>query len=200
MGEPNVGKSSLFNRLLSRERSIVSPVAGTTRDTVEGELSAAGIRLTLVDTAGVRETENEIEEQGVKRTRETFEEADVALLVYDARDVEGPEKLAALNVLTPYILVANKADLITGFDVNLEGVHVSATTGLGIDRLLQRILSLAQSETLAEDATISSVRQQELFTTALTHVKAGLLLLRAPPARILLFQKFKWRSDSACRF
>src|SRR5690606_11554901 len=83
-GEPNVGKSSLFNALLGKARALVTPIAGTTRDTIDARLDIGGIPVTLIDTAGLRETEDEVELLGVGRTHEELGDADLVLWLFDA--------------------------------------------------------------------------------------------------------------------
>ena len=116
LGRPNVGKSTLFNALLGRERAIVTEIAGTTRDTLEAELDLGGVPVTLVDTAGLRPTADVIEALGVGRAREEGERADAVLYVFDASaglDAEDEEALALARD-RPRILVANKADRVSG--------------------------------------------------------------------------------------
>lgn len=151
-GVPNAGKSSLLNRLLGYERAIVSDVEGTTRDTVEEVVNIGGIPVRLIDTAGVRESEDVIEQQGVKRTWDTLETADLVLEVVDGtqapRDLLDGEKVNGRH----HVLVVNKSDL--GLhddwkDAEREGVRISCTTGEGLDDLTDAItheLSLGAGE------------------------------------------------------
>ncbi len=131
VGRPNSGKSSLFNRLLGRSRSIVTSVAGTTRDTISETLIIAGVPVHLVDTAGIRPTEDEVELLGVQRTWEIVAEADIVLHVVDATTLShsgaGYEELAFPN--TPVITVFNKADLLPS-DLR-QTVQQSAAQGSG---------------------------------------------------------------------
>ena len=111
-GRPNVGKSSLLNALLGEERAIVTPVPGTTRDLVSGEIMLSGIRVTLTDTAGLRETEEPVERIGVERSRRAMAEADVTLLVLDGSQPLTPEDRALLAELPGNAaVVVNKTDL-----------------------------------------------------------------------------------------
>ena len=114
-GRPNVGKSSLMNALLRTDRAIVTPIPGTTRDVIEEAANIAGIRLRLVDTAGVRETVDAVERIGVERTRASLEAADVALLVLDATAGRTPEDDVILDGIegVPVVTVWNKSDLVT---------------------------------------------------------------------------------------
>ncbi|BDS08044.1 tRNA modification GTPase MnmE [Oceaniferula spumae] len=149
-GSPNAGKSSLLNRLLGYDRAIVSDVEGTTRDTVEEVLNLQGIPVRLIDTAGMRETEDAIEQQGVSRTREQVENADLILEVVDG-------SCARINHLTDeeiggrhHILVVNKSDLNIHSDwKEASGVMVSCTSGEGLDSLVSKIaeeLSMGSAE------------------------------------------------------
>ena len=115
VGRPNVGKSSLFNRLLSMERAIVTEVPGTTRDVLSEAAEIDGVPVRLLDTAGVRETSDTVERIGVSRTLETLAEADLALCVVDGSSplIEEDHKLRERIASLPHLLVANKADLVS---------------------------------------------------------------------------------------
>ncbi|RYG31038.1 GTP-binding protein, partial [bacterium] len=128
MGPPNAGKSSLLNALVRRDRALVTPYAGTTRDTIEEAIEVAGLRLVLVDTAGLRETEDPVEALGVERSRREGRGADLVWYVYDSADGYPIEEFPP-NAL----LIANKADL-----KNPDAGHpISATHRTGLDRLLE---------------------------------------------------------------
>jgi tRNA modification GTPase len=114
VGRPNVGKSSLLNALLGYERAIVSSVPGTTRDTVEERISLDGLLLRLIDTAGLRDTQDPIEQMGTERTRQALAEAELTLAVLDASQPISPEDLCVLDAIRNQknvILVRNKSDL-----------------------------------------------------------------------------------------
>lgn len=142
-GEPNTGKSSLLNELAGHDRAIVSEAPGTTRDTIEEVVNVGGLVLRLTDTAGVRETADRVEREGVRRSQRAFESAELVVEVVDGslapREVLGPERLAGRK----HVRVINKADLgeHPGWAV-LEGVRTSCLTGAGIDGLRERIVSL----------------------------------------------------------
>jgi tRNA modification GTPase len=168
-GRPNVGKSSLFNRLLERDRAIVTEIPGTTRDTVSETTSLGGIPVKLIDTAGIRETTDLVETLGVERSHEAMAEADLTLLVVDLSESETNEDLALyekLRLRKP-LLVGNKSDLPTRFQPRdpLELACVSATTGEGIDRLREQILARLAPEGLAapESGSITSLRHAQLL-------------------------------------
>ena len=126
IGKPNVGKSSLLNALLQEEKAIVTNIAGTTRDIVEGSISIDGIVLNMIDTAGIRETDDIIESMGVEKSKELINQADLVLLVIDGslKLDQGDQELLELTNDSNRIIVLNKAD--QGIKVNLDGVVISA--------------------------------------------------------------------------
>jgi tRNA modification GTPase len=133
VGRPNVGKSSLLNRLAGDERAIVAPVPGTTRDALREPVQIEGVSLVLVDTAGLRRDADAIERLGMERTRRELESADVVLAVHEAGSKAGaPEDLPQRALR---IDVYNKIDLAPEFPVPASAVGVSAKTGVGLDRL-----------------------------------------------------------------
>ncbi|MEA3407388.1 MAG: tRNA uridine-5-carboxymethylaminomethyl(34) synthesis GTPase MnmE [Chloroflexota bacterium] len=152
VGKPNVGKSSLLNTLLRTDRAIVTPIPGTTRDTLEETIDLDGIPVVLVDTAGINETDNVIEQRGIERSRAAIQQADMALLVVDGseRATEADHQVAALCVDKPSIVVVNKDDLPTVWRYQellpaSPHIAVSALRGTGIGAL----------ENLMEDTILS---------------------------------------------
>ena len=134
IGSPNAGKSSLINALTRRDVAIISPIAGTTRDAIEVSLDLKGYPVTLIDTAGMRETDDVIETEGVARTRKNAETADlrIALASHDA-----PLSKEAMTLLNPDDLtVWNKSDLVA---TNGDELQISAKTGEGLDHLIEQI-------------------------------------------------------------
>jgi len=148
IGRPNVGKSTLLNALLAENRAIVTPIPGTTRDTVEGETAIDGVPVRLIDTAGLREPTDPVEAEGVIRTQEAIARADLLLLVLDRSEPQTGEdrRLIAEEWGIPLVLVLNKADLPSRIgDLpagRWEAISVSAKRGEGIDRLRSLILEL----------------------------------------------------------
>ncbi|HTA31552.1 MAG TPA: tRNA uridine-5-carboxymethylaminomethyl(34) synthesis GTPase MnmE [Candidatus Cybelea sp.] len=143
MGRPNVGKSSLLNQLLGQERAIVSPTPGTTRDTIEETASVRGVPIIFIDTAGLRQTEDEIEAEGVRRSRHTLASAELILHVLDASEplAEWDQRLLKEYAGRPRLLIRNKADLPRRLELpgGFAAIDVSCLTGAGIEELKDAI-------------------------------------------------------------
>ena len=170
-GRPNTGKSSLFNRLLEQERSIVTDIPGTTRDLVSENAEFAGIPVRLMDTAGVRETGERIERLGVQRTFEAMSDADLTIVVIDgaAETTSEDELLIARAREQGRALIArNKSDL-PEYRGRKGELRVSALTGEGIDELREAALNLLapRGELEMEGGFITAVRQENLLREAL---------------------------------
>ncbi len=149
-GAPNAGKSSLMNAMLKSDRAIVTSVPGTTRDVLSERLRVGGLDVTLLDTAGIRETRDEIEREGVARARRAADAADAVLLVVDGAKPEGDAERALLEGADErYIVVLSKCDL--GVDAGRAGLRASAKTGEGIDEILKEIMKRAGSVDAAEE-------------------------------------------------
>jgi tRNA modification GTPase len=174
-GKPNVGKSSLLNLLLGYERAIVSEIAGTTRDTVEEVVNIGGIPVRLIDTAGMRETTDSIEQHGVARTRQKLEEADLVLEVVDGSEEPG-QLLGAESLQAHYILVRNKVDLgeHAGWSER-GGVSISCVRREGEEALVRAIgneLAL-DSGTWGQEAVAVNARHQDCLRRAAKGLAAG---------------------------
>lgn len=181
-GEPNVGKSSLLNRLLGFERAIVSEIAGTTRDTIEETINLHGIPLRLVDTAGVREAADRIEAEGIQRTVRQIEQADLLLEIADASRPK-PEDAVFPASAAKHLLVLNKTDL--GEHPSWKGtdaVRLSCGTGDGFDHLSETIRdSLHFGEVdWGEHAVAINARHQQSLMLARAALLAALELLDDP--------------------
>jgi tRNA modification GTPase len=192
IGPPNAGKSSLFNRLLERERAIVTPLPGTTRDTVEESLSLGGIPLRLIDTAGLRDGAGQseaidiAEQQGIARSHEALADADLVLLIHDAtQPITVAESrvaalLAAPGVARPHLVVYNKVDLLAAGteaalgEPEVDAIRTSALTGEGLASLRAAILAqLGASGSLAESGALNNFRQQEAVSATLAALSAA---------------------------
>ena len=166
LGRPNVGKSSLLNAFVGEARAIVTDVAGTTRDLIEESLAIGGLPLRLVDAAGIRETEDPIELEGVRRARARAQEADLVLLILDGSQTPGDDDLLALQVCDPHrtLLVLNKSDLPpaplpTPF-AELSRVRVSAHNGQGLVALREAVVSFFGAGGEVGEAPLVSERRQ----------------------------------------
>ena len=174
VGRPNVGKSSLFNRLVERERAIVTAMPGTTRDLVTETVSLGGIPLQLVDTAGLREAADEAESIGIQKSREAFADADVVLVVLEAGiPVRQDERSLIASLEGRRALIArNKSDLELGGEPRSElplfAVDTSAITGQGIADLRESLLKMISNPAgETESGMLTSLRHHEAVTEAL---------------------------------
>lgn len=179
VGRPNVGKSSLLNRLLRTERAIVTPVPGTTRDTLEDSVSIQGVPLVLVDTAGISETDDLVERLGIDRTRAAIAGADLVLVVFDCSvpPTSQDRDVASLVSGHPCVVALNKSDLApaseySGLLEESPRCHVSALTGEGIAHLEQCLLDTIFSGHVAanDEPLVSNPRHRDLLKRARTSV------------------------------
>lgn len=185
-GRPNVGKSSLFNKLLERERAIVTEVPGTTRDTLTEALSIGGVPVLLTDTAGVRDSIDRIERMGVDRTRQAMADADMLLLVLDGSEAMTAEDQALISEVrkVQHVIALNKSDLPPSSEARLRdqfsngAIEVSALTGYGIDRLCAAILAPFMSvDSGSTGLLITNARHYDLLKRAAGEMDSSLNLL-----------------------
>jgi tRNA modification GTPase len=191
VGRPNVGKSSLFNRLVERERAIVTATPGTTRDLVSETVAIGGIPIQLVDTAGIRQALDEAESIGIRKSMEALADADLVLVVLDGSQ---PENLEDVDLLRhaqgrPAMVVANKCDL--GIALRSQAmIYTSALTGEGIPELRAEILRHIGGDTggQAEAGFLTNVRHQGLVQDSLAalNAAAGAVAARVPHEMLLL--------------
>jgi tRNA modification GTPase len=172
-GRPNVGKSSLLNRLAGEERAIVTAVPGTTRDALREPIQIEGVPIVVVDTAGLRETADEIERIGMARARSELERADVVLVVLEAGRMEPPA--GELPAAASRITVINKIDLVTGAAPGRHGeaIHVSAKTGAGLDALRRALLEAAGWSSRGESVFLARERHLRALEAARSHLAAA---------------------------
>ena len=183
-GQPNVGKSSLLNRLSGEEVALVSDVPGTTRDVIRQAIQIRGVPLHIMDTAGLRESEDVVENMGIARTHQTLNRADLILLLLDAAKgitVQDETILAGLPVDIPRLLVLNKADLLNGeaagVPERMPSVRVSAKTGAGIDELRAKLLESVGWRDQESGAFMARERHLRALNLAQTHLlQAGAVI------------------------
>src|SRR5581483_11912508 len=172
IGRPNAGKSSLLNQLLGHDRAIVSPIPGTTRDTIEETANIRGLPVVFIDTAGLREARDEIEVEGIRRSRESLQKAEFILHVFDASEplTDADEKFLAEFKDKKRVLVCNKSDLSRRLTLPTPlpnpSVDVSCVTGNGIEPLKDAIRDLVWSGEVRADMfeTMINSRHQEALS------------------------------------
>jgi tRNA modification GTPase len=203
VGRPNAGKSSLFNRLVERERAIVTATPGTTRDLVTERISLGGIPLELVDTAGLREGLEEAEQLGIARSREALADAALVLVVLDGTQPlnEEEHRLLAAVEGRPALVVLNKSDLAEAVTTAAPAgaLRTSALTGEGIPALRERILELATGGAASEPGMLTSLRHHQAISTALAALAdAGQANQSAIPHEMILLDLYRglWALDS----
>ena len=186
LGKPNAGKSSLLNALLGYDRAIVTDVAGTTRDTVEETVRLGNVLLRLIDTAGIRDTGDAIERQGVARSRAAAAQAALALLVLDGSaplDEEDEAAMAVAETVAKVLAVVNKADLPQKLDTGAldfqRVIPLSAKTGEGLDRLTDAIAALYPAGSERQGHLLTNARQADAVSRALAAVESAQAALRS---------------------
>ncbi len=188
-GRPNVGKSSLMNRLVRENRSIVTEIPGTTRDVIEEWINLRGLPVVLADTAGIRPTEDVVERLGVDRSRAMLDRADLVLVVIDAEAGVTPEDHSLIDLLPtgkPRLGLVNKIDLAPNFDLGsvasalggCEVLGVSAVSGMGLEELELTIARSAGGHDV-EESFLANARHEEALRRAVEHLEAALQTERA---------------------
>lgn len=183
-GAPNVGKSSLLNRLAGEEVAIVTPIAGTTRDRVKESVTINGVPIHIIDTAGLRETTDLVEAKGIERSWEAIGAADLVIFLKDSSELDGDNGLESselkaqiLKILPPkcpVLQVNNKADLLIDSTYNIDEsqpLRISAKTGEGIEALKQKILELVGWGGSQEGAIVARRRHLDCLDRAAIHLE-----------------------------
>lgn len=175
IGKPNVGKSSLMNSLLGEGRAIVTEIPGTTRDTIEEHLSVRGIPVRLTDTAGIRRTDDIIEQMGIEKSKESFNQADLVIFILDSSRELSEEDREIINLINPgkTIVILNKADLESVFtkkDIEemipeVSVIETSMTTGEGISLIEDKIVSMVYGGSVSQQNSVmvTNVRHRDIL-------------------------------------
>ena len=181
IGRPNVGKSSLLNALLEEEKAIVTDIEGTTRDIVEGKINVDGIILNIIDTAGIRETDNVVEKIGVEKSKNIIESCDLIILILNNNEYLTKEDLELLEKIKDkkHIVLINKIDLETKIDINSlnkKYLKISVKDNIGIEELkeeIKKLFNLGELET--EDLTyLSDARSISLLKKSLNYINESI--------------------------
>ena len=186
VGKPNVGKSSLLNALLKQKRAIVTEIAGTTRDVIEEYINLDGVPIRIVDTAGIRETEDVVEKIGVEKSKEKINEADLIVFMLDTSRELDEEDKEIINYIKDkkHVVILNKVDLDRKLDSALVDdlnniIEISAKTGFGIDKLKNKIIDMFfNGEIDTESVIITNTRHKQAFYRALENLNLALEGLR----------------------
>lgn len=178
IGSPNVGKSSILNKLLNEDKAIVTDIAGTTRDIVEGNIQIDGIVLNMIDTAGIRETNDLVESIGVKKSLDLIDEADLILYVLNNNEILTQEEKEILEKIKNknHIIIVNKIDLENKLDLNLLSnyIEMSIKNDIGINKLRDKIKEIFNLEQIEQNdyTYLSSARSISLLKKSLESLEA----------------------------
>lgn len=182
VGRPNVGKSSLLNRLSGEEVALVSDIPGTTRDVIKQAIQIRGVPIYIMDTAGIRTSNDIVEKMGIARTHQAIQKADLILMLIDSISGSSSEEEKIFSEFPPdipHLKVFNKADLFTG-DKSKDGIYISAKTGEGIDEFRDKLLSLIGWNNSESGAFMARERHLIALKKAQTHLDQAKSYLNMP--------------------
>jgi tRNA modification GTPase len=201
VGRPNVGKSSVFNRLIGSDRAIVTELPGTTRDALYESTSISGVPVRLIDTAGIRETTDLVESLGINRSRTAIADADISLLVLDASEPLTSDDINLLNHLSPErrIIAVNKTDLPNKIESNSiqtgegEVTRISALTGEGFESLCAKIFEQLAGDAATErdDIMLTDARQHAAMRTAIEQLGDASKMMRSRELEEIVLLKLR---------
>lgn len=181
IGKPNSGKSTLFNTLVNENRAIVSPISGTTRDTIEESIQLEGLEYRFIDTAGIRSAKDEIEREGIERSIKAVEKATIILYVCDLTQTSSEDAQAELMLLDTQVSLENKKIIIIGNKMDLvrstkaqqkkwnemKAIQLSAAKHIGIDTLLNRIISITDRDDKTDEILVTNARHYDVMMRTL---------------------------------
>jgi len=196
IGKPNAGKSSLLNRLAGYDAAIVTDIPGTTRDTLKEQIVLDGLPLHIIDTAGIRESEDVIEQEGIRRAHSAIEQADVILQVVDVNDVD-TEKELSFDVQAPNIIIYNKIDISksASYDSDDKFIYLSALTGEGIDKLIHKLKDLAGFQSDATNTLGARTRHLNALNKTEEHIQIAFEHLNVSRAGELVAEELRLAQD-----
>jgi len=182
IGKPNVGKSSLLNKLLNYDRAIISDIAGTTRDTIEESVKIGTHIIKIVDTAGIRDASDVIEKIGIEKSIEAINEADIVIALFDNSKTCDSEDEKIIDLISSnkekeIIKVLNKSDLENSFDKSLISDFIELSTKQDINPLIKNIETILDSNTHSDEMTLVSKRQVSSVELTLSHIEQSIMPL-----------------------
>lgn len=185
IGKPNAGKSSLLNAMLKEERAIVTEYEGTTRDTIEEYINLQGIPLKIIDTAGIRETENEVEKIGIEKSRKITKEADLVIAIFDGSKELTEEDVEIISLIKDKtaIIIINKTDLgdptkntVERLQIGKPIIRISALEKKGIEELYKQIIEIFEMDKIKKDSSflITNVRHRKSIEQAIENTESAI--------------------------